>query len=219
MKRQALQAVRVMGWAGALLVLGTAVYAVGGEPSIKIGLDRVSLSGATYTHETIATGNEETNNDAMAGADLFIEWVASDHFGLEIAGTVAPLSRSYQLGSGATPVSENVSESASYTTLGVNLYFTRATRKGFQYAVGVATGTMQVKQEFEGGTLGKASSSTSFPITAVKLAVEWVTEMAGARLQYLGFNGSSSNTTELSGVKQTVNYTAGALSLGVYAFF
>jgi hypothetical protein len=213
------QALRgIVGLTGTLLTLAGAALAAG-EPSIKIGLDRVSLAGATYTHETIATGNKETNSDAMAGADLFIEWVASDHFGLEIAGTVAPLSRSYQLGSGTTPVSDNVSESASYTTLGVNLYFTRATRKGFQYAVGVATGTLQVKQEFEGGSLGKTSSSASFPITAVKLAVEWVTEMAGARLQYLGLSGSSSNTTELAGVKQTINYTGGALTLGVYAFF
>jgi hypothetical protein len=205
--------------AGGLLAVGSPAQAAGGEPNIKIGLDRLSMTGATYTHETLAAASQEKNKDALSGADLFIEWIASDHFGLEVAGTIAPLERSYKLGSGATPVSDNVNESASYTTVGVNLYFTRATRKGFQYSIGVATGTVQVKHEFEGGTLGKASSSSAFAITAVKMGVEWVTELAGVRLQYQSTSGAASNTTELTGVKQTVDYSGGILALGVYAFF
>ncbi len=207
-------------WAVTLFLLcgGATAHAVGGEPSIKIGLDRLVLSGASYTHQDLLTTTKESNTNSVSGAELFVEWLASDHFGLEIASTVAPLQRSYQLGSG-TPVSDNVNESATFTTIGANLYFTRAKRKGFQYLVGVATGTMQVKHEFEGGTLGKVSSTNSFPINTVKLGVEWVTEMAGVRLQYVATSGSTSNTTQLTNVKQTVNYTGGMAVLGVYAFF
>src|SRR5690349_13231266 len=163
-----------------LLGVGTAAHAVGGDPNFKIGLDRLSLSGATYTHETIATSAKETNSDTLTGADAFIEWIASEHFGLEYTTTITPLQRSYKLGT----VSDNVNESTSLSLLSVNLYFTKAQRKGFQYAVGVATGTASVKQDFEGGTLGKKSTSASVPITAVKLGVEWITNLAGVRLQY-----------------------------------
>jgi hypothetical protein len=101
----------------------------------------------------------------------------------------------------------------------VNLYFTRATRRGFQFAIGVATGTVAVTQEFEGGSLGKQSTSNSFALTAIKLGMEWITELAGVRFQYQSTTGSTSNTSELNGVKQTVDYGGDALSLGVFAFF
>ncbi|HEX7926687.1 MAG TPA: hypothetical protein VF678_03785 [bacterium] len=198
-----------------LLGVATAAHAVGGDPSFKMGLDRLSYTGATYTHETIATSAKETNSDVLSGADAFFEWVASEHFGLEYTTTITPLQRSYKLGA----VSDNVNESTSLSLPGVNLYFTKANRKGLQYAVGVATGTASVKQEFEGGTLGKKSTTASVPVTAVKLGVEWVTNLAGVRLQYQAMTGSASNTTEVTGVKQTVNYNGSLLSLGVYTYF
>jgi len=56
---------------GLVLLATTATAAAKGEPSIKIGLDRLAVSGAKYTHEDLLTTVEKSNQDDMAGAQLF----------------------------------------------------------------------------------------------------------------------------------------------------
>jgi hypothetical protein len=187
-----------------------------GEPSIKIGINRVVISGSEYAHQD-ATGTY-TDSEVLSGTDLMFEWVASDHFSLEITSAVTPLRRSYELGPTGS-VAANVNETVGYTLIGANLYFTRTSTRGIQYLLGVSTGTATVKHEFEGGTVGTVSTSNTVPVSAIRFAVDWVTELAGVRLQYQGYSGTTSNTTQIVGTKQTVNFTGNALGIGVYAFF
>jgi hypothetical protein len=184
--------------------------------AVKIGLDQVQLDGATYTHDT--AGTKLTNAKTMVGTQLALEFSPSEHFGFEIDTSLSPLERSYQLGTnGAT--SNNVSESASYTLYGVNLYFNRDDRRGFHPVLGVATGQLSVTQKFEGGTVGTKSSHSTVDINVLRAGFDWMTSYAGLRLQYQLWTGDKSNTTQVTGVRQTNSYTGSAILLGVFAAF
>jgi len=183
---------------------------------LRIGLDEVQLSGATYTHDT--AGTKVTNAAPLVGTQLDLEFQPSEFFGFEIDYALSPLERSYQLGAnGAT--ANNVTESTGYTLYGVNLYFNREDRRGFHPVLGVATGQLSVSQKFEGGTVGTQSTHSTVDINVVKAGFDWMTTMAGIRLQYQMWTGEKSNTTQIVGVRQTNSYTSSALVLGVFAAF
>ena len=92
-------------------------------------------------------------------------------------------------------------------------------RKGLKFLVGLFAGNADIDQTFEGGTLGAKSSSNSTSVTVVKLGLDWITKMAGFRFQFQNWEGTASNTTQISPVKQTVDMTGSVISLGVFAFF
>ena len=182
----------------------------------KIGLDQVQLSGATYTHDT--AGTKVTDSKDMVGTQLALEILPGEFFGFEIDTTVNPLERNYQLGAnGAT--ANNVNESASYTLYGVNLYFNRDERRGFHPSLGVATGQVSVAQKFEGGAVGTVSTHSTVDVNVLKAGFDWMTSFAGLRLQYQLWTGAKSNTTQITGVRQTNDYSGSAIVLGVFAAF
>ena len=189
----------------------------GQEMSIKIGLNRVSSSGMEYIHDDGTT--PITVSDSSVGNELFLEWLISERFGLEINSAISPLKRTYSLESGGTTISENVVEEVSYTLFGANLYFSKAGRKGLKFLVGLYAGTAEISHAFEGGTLGTTTTSNSTSLTVFKLGMDWITKMAGFRLQYQNWEGTASNTTEITGIKQTGDMTGSVISLGVFAFF
>ena len=202
------------------LVIAMAVgagLALGEETTMKIGINRVSASGMTYTHDDGTT--EYTNSEAYVGNDIYFEYIISQHFSLEIDSTITGLQRTYTLESGGTVISDNVTETLTYTTYGANLYFNRADKRGLKFLIGVSTGTATVTHDFEGGTLGTASSSNSPGLTIFKLGMDWITKFAGFRLQYKVIEGSAGNTTEVTGVTQTADLNGSFLVLGVFAFF
>ena len=189
----------------------------GQDMSFKIGLNRASTSGMQYTHDDGTT--PVTNSDSAIGNEVFLEYLISERFGLEINSSVSPLKRTYTLESGGTVISQNVIEEASYTLFGANLYFSKAGRKGLKFLVGLSAGTADITHSFEGGTLGTDSSSNSTSVTVVKLGMDWITKLAGFRFQYQNWEGTASNTTQIAGVKQTGDMTGSVISLGVFAFF
>lgn len=182
----------------------------------KVGLDEVDLSGAKYTHD--ANGTKTTVSTDMVGTQLALEWLPTDFVGFEIDYSAAPLQRNYELGSSGA-ISNNVTETASFTTFGANFYPFREEKRGIHPLIGVAAGTIDVSQKFEGGTLGNVSTTNSVTINQLKLGLEWVGNRAGVRLQYGIWSGSTSNTTKLTGVRQTNDYSGSAVSLGVFALF
>ena len=196
--------------------LACAVPTLGHAAGFKIGLDQVQLSGATYTHDT--AGTKLTDSKTMVGTQLAVEFLPGEFFGFEIDTAISPLERNYQLGAnGAT--SNNVSESAGYTLYGVNLYFNRDERRGFHPMLGVATGQISVAQKFEGGTVGTASTHSTVDVNVVKAGFDWMTTYAGLRVQYQLWTGAKGNTTQITGVRQTNDFTGSALLLGVFAAF
>lgn len=203
----------VLFWA----MTGATGLALGVEMNMKIGINRVSASGMTYTHDDGAT--EYTNSEGYVGNDIFFEYVISQHFSLEIDSTITGLQRTYTLEAGGTTISDNVTETLSYITYGANLYFNRADKRGLKFLIGISTGTATVTHEFEGGTLGTASSTNSPGLTIFKLGMDWITKFAGFRLQYKVIEGSAGNTTEVAGVTQTADLNGSFLVLGVFAFF
>jgi hypothetical protein len=183
---------------------------------IKLGLDAVQMAGAKYTHD--AAGIKDEDRSFMVGSQVSLELLPTEQFGLEVSYSLSPLERSYQLGiAGAT--SNNVTEQASYTTIGANMYLFYKKRDGFHPVIGVATGTLTVAQKFEGGTLGNISTTNTVNINIIKLGLEWVINSAGFRLQYQQWAGETNNTTKIAGVRQTNSYDGSAISLGVFSYF
>lgn len=183
---------------------------------IKLGVDAVDLTAATYTHDT--AGIKDSDRGNMVGAQLTLEYLPIERFGLEVAYSLSPLQRSYQLGNGGA-TANNVTEQASYTTIGANMYPFYRRREGLHPLIGVATGQLNVTQKFQGGTVGNVSTSNTVNITIVKLGLEWVIERAGFRLQYQQWSGETTNTTKIVGVRQTNSYDGAAVSLGVFSLF
>lgn len=183
---------------------------------IKLGLDAVQVADARYTHDTAGIKDEE--HGFMVGSQVTLEYLPTEQFGLELAYSLTPLERSYQLGiAGAT--SNNVTEQASYTTIGANMYMFSKKRAGVHPLIGVATGSLTVSQKFEGGTVGSLSTTNTVNINMVKVGLEWVINNAGFRLLYQQWAGAADNTTKIPGVRQTNSYDGSAISLGVFSFF
>ncbi|HUJ76051.1 MAG TPA: hypothetical protein VL359_14400 [bacterium] len=183
---------------------------------VKVSMDYVQLGSPTYTHDDGTT--KLTNSTSMVGTQASLEFLPSQRFGLEVAYALTPLERNYQLGpAGAT--SNNVTESASYTTFGANLYLFGDDRLGLHPEVGVATGSLAVSQKFSGGTLGTTSTNNTVNVNIVKAGLDYMTQVAGFRLQVQYWQGSTSNSTAITGIRQTVDYSSTAVSLGVFAYF
>jgi hypothetical protein len=183
---------------------------------LRLGLDGVQVADARYVHDTAGVRDEQRG--FMVGSQVSLEYLPTEQFGLEVAYSLSPLERGYQLGiAGAT--SNNVTEQASYTTLGANMYLFYKKRDGLHPVIGVATGALSVTQKFEGGTVGSLSTTNTVNINLVKLGLEWVINNAGFRVQYQQWAGQTNNTTKIPGVRQTNSYDGSALSLGVFAFF
>ena len=183
--------------------------------NVKIGLDEVTLGGAKYTHDN---GTKYTNSKDLVGTELAVEYLPTEFFGIEVDYGLTPLSRTYQLGTNGS-VSKNVTESAAFVLYGVNLYFGRDDRRGFHPELGVSTGSATVSQKFEGGTLGTQSTNNTVNLNVLKAGLDWMTSYAGVRLQYQLWTGEKSNSTLLTGVRQTVSYTGSAVVIGVFANF
>jgi len=203
-----------------LLAMATALGCLLPTPAhavdFKVGADQVQLSGATYTHDNGTT--KLTNSGSMSATQFTLEFLPTQNFGLEFAYALSPLERSYQLGAqGAT--SQNVTEQASYSTIGANMYLFREEREGLHPVVGVATGMVSVSQKFEGGTLGTVSTSDTVNINLAKAGLEWTVNKAGFRLQYQLWSGQATNATKIPGIRQTNDYTGSAISLGVFSYF
>ena len=203
------------------LLLGIPVFtpAVFGQPvpNFKIGINRVVVGDAKYSHDSVSGVATGTGN--MTGNDLLLEYIMFERFGFEVTTSLTPAERNYSLASGGTTISSNVSETVSVTTIGVNLYFDAAFKKGTTLLIGIGLGPAKVTHEFEGGTLGTTSSTNTINLNTLKIGFDWVTELATLRLQYQNWNGRTSSTSNISNVLQTVDLGGNALVLGVLAFF
>ena len=191
-----------------------------------VGLDEVQLSGAKYTFNDNLTN--PSNSGSMVGTDLVLEWLPSSRFGIEGDYGVLPLERRYQLGT-AGAISNNVTEQATPALLGANLYLTPNDKPGIHPTFGVAYGNLDVRQQFNGGTLGYLVTHNNVSINVLKLGLEWMFGSAvfgggeGSfgvlRLQYQVWSGGHINTTAIPGVRQNLDYDSSAFVLGAAASF
>ena len=187
-------------------------------PSLKMGMTWATLNGAVYSHTE--TGLTTANNaEAMVGTEFMFEYLMLEHIGIEIDYTLSPYQRNYSLVSGGTTIADNIKESARGWSYGMNMYFDKAYRKGVNFLVGVATGTLTVGHEFQGGLHPGVSTSTTMNVQLFRLGMDWTTNMAGLRLRYQGQVGEATNTTAISGVTQNMDYRGSTYSISVYAFF
>jgi len=205
---------RTWAWA-ALLALVSALWALpaqaqfrGREPNLKIGLNRVMVSGANYEVDGVGDTSEP-----FVGNDLFIEYVFFGRIGVELAYSLTPYTRTSDLDTGLSDT-----ESVTSALAGANLYFGRNRTRGFNFFFGLATGTYSSKHEFDGGALDGQTASQTVPVNVMKLGVDWIMEQAGLRLQYGVVSGKLTESEDL-GVAQTLDYNASLLTVGVLAFF
>ena len=197
-----------------VMTAASTVFAQFGEPSVKIGIARIQHYDPEYIHDDGTLPSKVTKE--MKGAELFFEYILYERFGLEMNYTLTPLSRTYDLG----VISDNVEETVSYFLYGANYYWAnKANKKGSAFLLGISTGKATVSHSFEGGTLGKQSTTNSPTILVTKLGWDYNFDFGGARFQYQLVEGQDSNTTEITGVRQTVNLDSNAFLLGVFAFF
>ncbi|MBI3993977.1 MAG: hypothetical protein HY342_11940 [Candidatus Lambdaproteobacteria bacterium] len=192
-------------------------------PTIKVGFDRVFLSGATYTLEESSTTTSYSNADQMVGNVVYVEYVLFERLGLIGEYALVPFTRQFELEDSASSVVADVSEAASVSMLGANLYFNKATGRGLKYFFGLSTGTFSATHKMgdtsTGTGLAGSSSALSVPVNALRLGVEWMLGNAGIRVQYQSLSGELDDTTQFTGFKQTVSYTAAELGIGVLVFF
>ncbi|MFI5400419.1 MAG: hypothetical protein ACHQZQ_05145 [SAR324 cluster bacterium] len=213
-------------------ILAALVFALGclaptvSQASWLVGLDEVQLSGAKYTFNDNLTN--PSNSGSMVGTDLVLEWLPSNRFGIEADYGVLPLERRYQLGT-AGAISNNVTERATPALLGANLYLTPNDKPGIHPTFGVAYGQLDVRQQFDGGTLGHLVTHNTVPINVLKLGLEWVfgsavfgggpSSFGVLRLQYQAWTGGRVNTSAITGVRQELDYNSSAIVLGAAASF
>jgi opacity protein-like surface antigen len=190
----------------------------GRQSNTKIGLNRVNLSGATYTLAETAGTTEVSNSDALTGNEVFLEYIFFGRIGLEFTLGLTEMQRSYELSSGGTTIS-NVEESARSALLGLNLYFSDHASPGIKTFFGLGSGVVSVDHSLRGGTLGTQSSSVAVQVNTLKLGLDWIKENSGLRVQVLSQTGEDIDTQAIAGYTQTVDYTATGLSIGVFAFF
>lgn len=190
----------------------------GRQSNTKIGLNRINLSGVTYTLTDSAGATEATNSDALEGNEVFLEFVFFGRIGLEFGVGLTEMVRNYELETGGTTIS-NVEEVARPATVGLNLYFRDHASPGFKFFFGLATGLVSVSHTFRGGTLGEQSSSQSVPINILKIGMDWIKDKAGFRAQVFSQTGELTDTEAIADFTQNLNYTATGLSIGVFAFF
>lgn len=188
------------------------------QSTVKMGLSRTLLSGATYTLEETSSGTTASNSDAMQGNQLFFEYVFFGRIGLELSTGLTEMVRNYDLESGGTTIS-SVEESARTSLLGLNLYFSDHGAPGLKFFFGLGTGIVSVSQKFTGGTLGSQSASHSVPVNVLRLGMDWIRDKAGFRAQVATQTGESADAETLTGYKQTVDYTGTVAGIGVFAFF
>ena len=193
------------------------------SPTIKFGFDRVLLSGATYTLEDSTSTTSYSNAEQMVGNVIYAEYVLFERLGLIGEFAAVPFRRQFDLKDSASSVVAAVSESASVGMLGANLYFNKATGRGLKYFFGLSTGAFSATHKMgdtsTGTGLAGSSSALSVPVNALRLGVEWMLGNAGVRVQYQSLSGELDDTTQFTGFKQTVSYTAAELGIGVLAFF
>ena len=214
------------GWFCPLLMLGLLVLWDGaasaqtrrGQSTVKMGLSRTFVGGATYQLEETATATTTSNSDTMQGNELFLEYVFFGRIGLELATGLTEMVRNYELESGGTTIS-SVEESARITLIGLNLYFNDHGSPGIKYYFGLGAGVASVSHTFTGGTLGSQSSSQSVPLNVLKVGLDWITDKAGLRVQVATQSGEATDTEAITGYKQTLDYGATIIGIGVFAFF
>lgn len=202
-----------------LLLLGSVAFAgavqAQGEATFKVGLSSVTMQDAQYTHQDMATSTSVSTKGNVVGTELFVEYLASEFFGFEMAYITSPLERNYDLGTFA----DNVLETATYYTYGVNLYMSPAFRRGFNTWVGVATGTLTVKHEFELGGVVAQTTTNEINLDVVKAGFDWTTDFAGFRLRYQNQVAKTGSTTKIVGIKQTLDYSGSGIAMSVFLRF
>lgn len=207
-----------------MLCLGSGAYAQprGRLQNIKIGFDRIFISGATYSLEDSSTSESLSNADQLVGNVIYGEVIFFDSLGLIAESTMVPLRREFELLSGSTVIGD-VTESTTILMYGANFYFNRASGRGFKFYFGLATGTITADYSYSDASTGTglagASSTLAVPVNSIRLGIDWIMGKAGIRLQFQSLTGLTADTDDLSGFRQTSDYTASDLGIGVLAFF
>lgn len=190
-----------------------------GQSTAKIGLVRTFVSGVKYELEETASSTTASNSDAMEGNELFLEYVFFSRIGLELATGLTEMVRNYDLlKTDGTKIS-TVEESARTTLLGLNFYFSEHGSPGVKFFFGLGTGVVSVSHKFSGDPLGNQSSSQSVPVNVLRLGLDWITDKAGIRAHVSSQTGEAADTETITGYKQTLNYSATVVGIGVFAFF
>ena len=192
----------------------------GGVPSLKVGFNRQMLSGYAFTLEDTGTTTKYTNSEPMQGNELVLEYVFFDRVSIELAGSITPLTRNYELTVAAVKVS--VEEKSRTYLYGTNLYFNGASGNGFKYFVGLNTGSISAGHTYKGtgSALDAKSSAERVTLNGIKLGLDWVSDNAGARLSYGTLAGTKKvKDKPLTAWDQIYVYTAAMVTLGIFAFF
>lgn len=192
-----------------------------GKGTIKAGLNRVFVSGATYTLADNAGTPSFSNADAMEGNEVFLEFLFFGRMGVELGVGLTEMTRTYSLGGAAEAVDLNVEETARPTVVGLNIYSGDHSSGGVKYFFGLGTGQVAVSHTYSGTGITAAASSVTVPINTLKIGLDWITENAGVRLQFISQSGEKTDTETHSGdaYTQTVSYAASVFAVGVFSFF
>ena len=186
-----------------------------GPSSFRVGFNRLSVSGATYTLKD-AANQAASNSDSMTGTEIYAEYVFFSRFGVEVDLGLTEMEREYNLASGG--LTSSVVENARLTAVYANLYFQEQSSTGFKLFFGLGTGVVSVEHNFA-GALVTGSSQKSVRVNLLKGGVDWLTDKAGFRAQIISMQGDTDDAQELPTFIQTIDYTATVFAIGVFVFF
>lgn len=190
------------------------------QGTIKMGMNRLMTSGATFSVVDDATGTTGTNTGSTTGNEIFFEYIVFGRLGVEGSTTLTRAVRDYQLEDSGATLLADVQDSARQLMFGLNLYLSDHEKGGLKYYFGLATGQVYVTQAISGsGTFPSGLISHQVPVNTLKLGVDWIRDRAGLRLQLISQTGSTTDRSTLGGYTQTIDYTATVLAIGAFAFF
>ena len=173
----------------------------------RIGLGRM-INTVYYGYETknkdsSYTKIEQNSSGQVYNTVLVMEYLFGGRkspalFGLEIDYGTSRGQRNFTLKSNKTKIGDVLQQLNTNVLYGGNIFFSDGGEEGFNWSLGLMTGSITVKNEFQNGNISddgndeysnwdfypSQESTHKIPVEIVKLGFEWILETAVFRFEY-----------------------------------
>ena len=190
-----------------VLILSHQALAAKKQRNWRIGLGRM-INTVYYGYETKNKDSsyakiEQNSTGQVYNTVLVMEYLFGGRkspalFGLEFDLGTSTGQRNFTLKSSKTKIGDVLQKLNTNFLYGGNVFFSDGGEEGFNWSVGLMTGTMTVKNEFQNGDVSDdgndeysgwgfnntQESSHTIPVEIVKLGFEWILETAVFRFEY-----------------------------------
>ena len=190
-----------------VLILSHQALAAKKQRNWRIGLGRM-INTVYYGYETKKGDSDKTKVSANSSGQLYSTSLVLEYlfggrkspalFGVEFDLGTSTGQRNFTLENSNKKIGDILQKINTNYLYGGNVYFSDGGEEGFNWSVGLMTGSMAVKQTFQNGNVYDGGSdpdsditynttqesSHTIPVEIVKLGLEWILETAVYRFEY-----------------------------------